>query len=238
MQDAIAQVRENYQFRQDLVQQSTAMTNRVKAVCRRVCDGDKERGNQLYTAITRGHEHPLADVVSLSALPLLEARAALDQHIAALDKTLERIAKKLPIAGYVEEVRGFSYGSLAKIVGEAGDLSNYPNPDKLKKRMGLAQYKGRSGKQWRTQGGLTKGEWMEFGYSPRRRSVMYVIGDNLIRARNPHYYPMYLNRKAYEEKKAPDLGRGWHTRAHRYMEQQFLIDLWRAWRDVVSAEAA
>lgn len=38
----------------------------------------------------------------------------------------------------VSDIQGFSSWGLSALVGEAGDLGNYPNPAKLHKRLGLA----------------------------------------------------------------------------------------------------
>ena len=39
----------------------------------------------------------------------------------------------------------------------------------------------RMGATWKSKGGLSAAEWEEFGYSPRRRSVAFVFGENLVK---------------------------------------------------------
>jgi len=112
-----------------------------------------------------------------------------------IEKEMEKAAKKLPIAKWQAHYnqRGFGLLSLAIIIGEAGDLSNYDNPGKLWRRMGCAPIESK-GKllmpsTWRSRkkhnGGLTSAEWEEAGYCPRRRSVMYVIGESLLKGNGP-----------------------------------------------------
>lgn len=125
-----------------------------------------------------------------------------------IEKEMEKAAKKLPIAKWQAHYnqRGFGLLSLAIIIGEAGDLSNYDNPGKLWKRMGCAPIESK-GKllmpsTWRSRkkhnGGLTSAEWEEAGYCPRRRSVMYVIGESLLKGNGP--------REATEKHKALPAG--------------------------------
>jgi hypothetical protein len=158
-------------------------------------------------------------------------------------KELKRLAKLLPVwGGFGESIRGFGEASLATIVGEAGDLSNYSSVAKLWKRMGVAVLGGIR------QGGLPKNapaeSWIEHGYSRKRRSRMWNIGDALIKAQvrkvdgdeearqaiGP-YGQVYLDRKAYEVARNPDIKPiVAHRRAQRYMEKRLLRHLWAAWR--------
>jgi hypothetical protein len=181
-------------------------------------------------------------------LAAIHSRAHWDAIEAAATKEMERLARLLPAwEGFGEGVKGFGARSLAVIVGEAGDLSHYGNPAKLWKRMGLAVMAGIR------QGGLRKTasaeDWIAHGYSARRRSFMFVIGDVLIKNQNA-YREVYLARKEIERAKAVAAGLTVapaakipakrkaefmsdghvHRRAQRYMEKRLLRDLWRSWR--------
>jgi hypothetical protein len=106
-----------------------------------------------------------------------------------LKATLEDLAKRLPpsIVEWVgkPEQMGFSWLSLAQIVGEAGDLWNYPTHSHLWRRMGCApwEWNGEThmGSTWRYLKKLPSDQWEQYGYPPRRRSIGYVIGENLMR---------------------------------------------------------
>lgn len=164
-------------------------------------------------------------------------------------KRMEKLAKTLPVwKAWGEGVVGFGPAGLATIIGEAGDLSNYPSKAHLWKRMGL----GIVGDI--RQGGLSKGApdslWIEHGYNRERRSRHYAyIGEPLLKKPNGEYYGVYQKRKLYEQEKAKAAGltilpaadipaknkdeyvseKIIHLRAFRYMEQRFLKHLWQAW---------
>jgi hypothetical protein len=101
---------------------------------------------------------------------------------------LEELAAQLPVAAWVnqEEQKGFDFRSLGTIIGETGDLRRYANPGKVWRRLGLAPFEKDGirlmGSTWRygKQGKLAKEDWEEFGYSKRRRSRSYIIGQNLM----------------------------------------------------------
>ncbi len=132
--------------------------------------------------------HPLAEVVKTTYLGIDAFNKAKDD----LTKKMEGWVEKLPIRGWVEanEQKGFGLVSCGMVLGEAGDLSNYANPAKLWKRMGCAPYqcerlsKTAMGGTWKRgkEGKLTAEEWTAYGYSPRRRSIMYVVTDCLLKA--------------------------------------------------------
>lgn len=164
-------------------------------------------------------------------LASVAARKPFDDIEAKALKEMTALAKALPVwAAFGDGVRGFGAGSLAVIVGEAGDLSNYSTVAKLWKRMGLAVMDGVR------QGGLGKGAgaeaWIEHGYNPLRRSRMWNIGDALIKGnRDGEYRSAYLARKEYELARDPECKPiKAHRRAQRYMEKRLLKHLWQAWR--------
>jgi hypothetical protein len=121
------------------------------------------------------------------------------------------------------------------IVAEAGDLNNYANPAKIWKRMGLAVFDGKR------QGGLPKTasaeEWIAHGYTRKRRSLMWNIGDALIKGnRDGEYRTLYLQRKDYEVARDPEMKPiQAHRRAQRVMEKALLRDLWVAWWETKEA---
>lgn len=168
--------------------------------------------------------------VILMALTAKLPFATLEKNLSA---RLEALARGLPVWAWAEGVRGFGAGSLAVIVGEAGDLSAYPSKSHLWKRCGLAVLDGVR------QGGLSAGApaaaWIAHGYSPRRRSRIWTIGDCLIKSNGDGpYRRLYLERKEIEKARAaegeeeirPIVA---HRRAQRYMEKKFLSHLRAAW---------
>ena len=191
-------------------------------------------------------------VADFATLPLQEAQAVIHREQMKLRKRLEKLAKCLPIyERFVENISGFGPFGLAQIVGECGDLSSYPTPAKLWKRMGLHVHNGAAAKR------ISGAEAIEVGYSPQRRAIMFVIGESLLKKKNA-YYTLYLKRKEYEEAQTQAgahaervastrwsvatkenkerIAKGWlpksiiHKRAARYATKRLLLDLWKAWR--------
>lgn len=170
------------------------------------------------------------------------------------ERAMEGLARQLPVAAWVEhpDQAGFGFGSLAKIVGTAGDLCNFPNPGKLLKFFSLLPYTSngvtRLGSAWRRFGGLSALEWTEFGYSPRRRSMMYVISTCMVKlgsarpekvlksgkvtpARGVSPYRAYLD-ESREQFKArhPDATKMRTLRhAQTKMACRLLVNLWAEW---------
>ncbi len=122
-------------------------------------------------------KHPLAQVIRISNMGVLAMKIYQDD----LKDKQEEWAAKLPISKWVDrpECRGFTLFGLAKIVGEAGNLLDYDGPAKLWKRMGCAPFTKdgitRMGSTWKLSKGLSAGDWEEFGYCPRRRSVFLCL---------------------------------------------------------------
>ncbi len=202
---------------------------------------------KLVQAIEKGEPCPegmesAAENIGLFVLASKAAREPFDVQRKAIEKQMTALATALPVWDeWGENVEGFGPISLSIIVGEAGDLGMYANPAKLWKRMGLAVFDGKS--QRKT---TDKVSAIEQGYSPRRRSSMFVIGEALIWVANGggYYKHVYDERRQYELERNPEefdkgidaktgkqrVSMHCHRRAHRYMEKRLLRDLWKAWR--------
>src|SRR5690606_39253792 len=108
------------------------------------------------------------------------AREAWDKLRADTEKEMARLARTLPVWPWVESVEGFGAIGLAKIVGEAGDLSNYATKERLWKRLGLAVLDGM--RQGNPGKAASAEDWTAHGYNPRRRAEIWMIADSLFRA--------------------------------------------------------
>jgi hypothetical protein len=180
----------------------------------------------------------------------LATRAPFENAEKDAKAAMVELVEQLPVWRWAENVRGLGAASLGTIVGEAGDLAAYPAKGHLWKRMGVAPRDGKAFSTWRRTGGLTADDWTDAGYSPMRRSRMFVIGEVMVKTPGSAYRQVYLDRKEYERAEALRRGLtvcpagkipkgraaefisdGWiHLRAQRYMEKRLLRDLWQAWR--------
>ncbi len=114
---------------------------------------------------------------------------AMRKDEAGLYKSLELLAAALPIAPWIghQEQRGLGFKSVSAIIGETGDLNNYPGPASVWSMMAVAPYTARGqtlmGGTWRRMGSksLSAEQWSNYGYSPRRRALMWAIGECLVK---------------------------------------------------------
>lgn len=232
-----ARLRERHRMRQDLLRAEVRLTLQIKAICRRLVGGDIGEADKLYRAIEgKGdHEHAMA-AIAVTA-PLRSARDTLEASRTDIEKAMVKDARQLPIMPWVQAIRGFGELSLAGLIGETGDLASYATHSRLWKRLGLAVIGGE--RQRRIAGDAA----LEHGYSPTRRSLVWNIGQCVMKAQSARvdkttgevtreagrYRQLYDDRKVYEADRVETRGHA-HNRATRYMEKRLIRDLWNAWR--------
>jgi hypothetical protein len=149
--------------------------------------GDAETDSvQDNSSDERAHDTDARVVAGVVRISQISRRAWADYE-GGLISEMGRLAGQLPVASWLTEpeCRGISLGMLATIVGEAGNLSNYPNPAKLWKRLFGAPIE-KNGKtmmpsRWRLEKGLSAEEWEDAGYSPQRHATMQQLKENIVR---------------------------------------------------------
>lgn len=174
---------------------------------------------------------PPIELVALRCDLLLDHHKAMKQQQAEQEKAINKRVKGLPAWAWVEQFKGLGPGGFGEIVAHCGDLSKYSNPAKVWKRMGLGLVQQPDGCWVRQRRCKDKDAAALHAYSPRRRAVMYSLGESLLRARrvNPEMGELY------DKHKAGKMALGWtkfhaHNHALRIIEKRLLRDLWRAWR--------
>lgn len=238
--------------RQAAIKAQRRLDQAAGAMARRLCgwspDLDEKERKRLNTraenivaALEKGHDVKADDeLVAEQLLPFIHAtlagRAPFDTLRKNAEKVLAQRAKQLPVWPWIDAIRGADAGGLAALVGEAGDLLNYATPAKLWKRLGLAVMSGQ--RQGNPGKAATAEDWIRHGYSGRRRSIVWNIGHALVMCnKDGKYRTIYLERKAYEHARAPEMSKGHASnRAQRYMEKRFVRDLWSAWRAAARGE--
>lgn len=203
----------------------------------------RAEATKLIKSIDAGDEAPpgceaviirVAGIVTNTGI----ARDGFDAYIKGLEKEMLKLAAKLPVADLIltEEFRGFGLLSLATVIGETGDLSLYANPAKVWKRMGCAPFNGKMPSTWRygKEGKLSSEEWSAIGYSPRRRSIAFVIGENVVKCNKSVYRERYDSAKASAAEKHPDWPAGrCHYHGMLLATKRLLRDLWCGWNKEV-----
>jgi len=235
----VAQIQELHVMRETSLRMILRIDNNCRAYARRLLGfqttlPEKEReairkaAEAAISALVEGVEcsepritHALKPLVEASQL----ARVPYVRIESSCMKDMAKLAALLPAAEFVRRTRGFGFPGYAQTIGEAGELSKYGNPGKLWKRMGLAVFDGKSQRK------VTGDAAIEQGYCPRRRSIMWRIGDSMIKGNKDGYRTLYDERKAMEVVRSPEMTKMHaHRRAQRYMEKRLLKDLWREWR--------
>lgn len=253
----VAEIVQLHRMRRRWIKAKNALILQGKAFGRAVCAGDKVAGTAAYDRVMAGKAAPDDSALEIALMPFGAAIAHFETSLGPIEKRLEKLAKQLPIAPFVESTHGLGYGSVAAIVGEAGDLSKYPSVAGVWKRMGLAVIDG-DGRQRRVADAERA---LIHGYNPERRSVMWNAGNGIIggmgNGKRPpagadladmgwtEYQTLFVERLRYEADREPAMrltdtkeGKESYTkhaaaRAKRYVEKRLLRDLTAAWRQAV-----
>jgi hypothetical protein len=194
-----------------------SLTLQGKSLCRRLCEGDKAKGTELFERIAAfseheadailmsGHGEPLVATAVAKLFPILTARRIVRKERLRIEDEYELAARSLPILNWSRDIPGIGAGSMAAVIGSTGNLWNYASVQKLWCRMGLAVMP--DGRRHRNLPGPRKALGMA-AYSPVRRSVMWNIGTSLMRVQSGRggtepgeYRKIYDARRAYEEEK-------------------------------------
>lgn len=229
----VARISALWRQRMGSVRAVTRLVLQTKAMCRGACGGDKDEAGKLYKAILCKGEHPLADEMRATTAFLFEMMKPGELARAALEKQLAKDAKLAPIWPWAEKVWGIGPMTVAMIIGECGDLSQYRTVSAVWKRAGLAVIDGQRQRR------VTDPELaLVHGYSPARRSHFYNVSSAILRAGEAPegtlgYRPVYESRKLYYQENRPDWTKAHiHNAAMRVMVKELLEDMTNEWRRI------
>lgn len=140
------------------------------------------RADQIIKAVRKGVAPARdADIAASCAEMIMAdaaARAPMDEQEKQITRAMESLAKHLPVYQWTRGVNGVAELALAKLVGEAGDVSRFDSVAKLWSRMGV----GIRGEKRQGSPGAhaTNDDWARHGYNPRRHSEAWNIGNTLL----------------------------------------------------------
>jgi hypothetical protein len=233
--DLLAGLRDQHRRGVDFMSARCRLELQMKSICRRFCDGDKDAGSKAYLKAKKGSDAKLAVYLA----PFFAAHAQLEEQEAECSKAMAKMAECLPVAAWVDGVHGLGALSIARIVAELGDPGAYSNPAKCWKRLGLAVFGGMRQGQVAKEitGDARAAEFQRHGYSPRRRSIVYVAIESMLRQSKCPYRQLYLERKEYETPRVETKMHA-HRRAQRYVAKRVVLDLWKQWRVAIGIKEA
>jgi len=246
-------------------------TNSVRALARRYCgfvwdveEAEREKVNKRAAGIVdralAGKEQRSedAEIAEIMATELEDLDATIGLHTKrrdVIEAEMKKLAKQLPVYFWAKGVAGLGEIGLAVIIGEAGDISRFPNVRHLWKRLGLAPFEKngetRAMSQWHGNQ-LDTDEWIQCGYNGKRRAEIYAcVGESLGKhqlgsaakagtdfsiAKGP-YGHVYVARRNRCILAHPDWSRGHlHGDAMRVMTKAVIKDLWREWNSCEGIE--
>lgn len=219
LSDRIADLKHLARQRRDFLQAEGNLARQINSIVRRMLG----RGKTEKVTPAEIKKHAPSALLDMLAVPA-KAKRAIEREI------VKRVEAMPPWREWGAGVRGFGPLSFAALIGECGDPRDFGNPAKLWKFMGVGLVDGE-----RQRKCADAAKAIRHGYNPRRRSILYVIGDNLVR-QGDEYRKLYDERKVYEATKTAIDGSALkpiviHRRAKRYIEKRLLREFWRAWRD-------
>jgi hypothetical protein len=178
--DAIASINDAWRKRQGIVRAMTKLSLQAQASLR--SGRDREEAAKIYAALAKDPTHQEYPVIA----PYLEAMVPLAKYRSEHEKTITKLVKKLPIYQWAQGVSGLGDVSLAGLVGECSgynmetdelwSIGQMKSVSALWKRMGVGVIGGI--RQQRVKGDAA----IEHGYVAERRSVLWNIGECIVKA--------------------------------------------------------
>ena len=229
---ALSHIVAGWKMRQRWHKAEKSLILQAKAICRAFCAGDKDKANAAYDDTLDGN--PPAPEFVAALTPFLPAIERFEQERKAIEKDLKKTAKQLPTYDWAMSVRGFGELNFVALIGECcvmeedktmRGIGDYRSVAALWKRMGVALVNGERQRR------IADAELaILHGYNPSRRSVLFNVGECLIKA-GGEYKELYNERKAYELARDPEIRPIIaHRRASRYMTKRLLRKMFAQWR--------
>jgi len=173
----------------------------------------------------------LCEVMAPMVVGMEPSRSTFEAERKARRKSVEKYVRELPAWERLADIRGFSTWGLGVIVGEAGDLGNYPGCRHLYKRLGLAPdecYPNGEKSTGRMIPRSTRGRIMGIITDPLFRQQWRGEKDDVPAHPIGPYGAVYGSNKARHLAEDKTKGHA-HNLARRAMIKALLHDVHRAW---------
>lgn len=251
-------IREEYRQFKDNQVTMQSLQNRICALIRRLHDCSKGEAVNAARVVLRDLK-PLKNV-SDGKLPKLTngdreliqsrcghfevMRAQCEGLVKHHKKQIQTTVESLPVWEKVSDIRGLGSLNFGEIIAEAGDLNRYANPAKLWIMMGVGMVSDGNGGFEIQRRCKDKKKAALHRFSPKRRALMWNVGQALIKGNDGEYRALYDEKKLYygktcgcfeliwDEKKQADKQKTCghcDKKAQRCVEKRLLRDLWRIW---------
>ena len=179
-------------------------------------------------------EHPYGSII----MAMTVGMDALKKEMKKIEDVMTDLAEQLPVAEWLSkpEQKGFGVLSLAKLIGETGDLNNYSNHSKVWARMGLLPWaydnKVQMGSTWKSKrnGSLPAEEWVRFGYCSRRRVEAHLLSKFIPMSNKSIYRDEYTKEKTSFAARHPESKpMRAHLHALMMVSKLAIRNLWNEW---------
>lgn len=202
--EIIGSIRDNWRERQGIIKAMTKLSLQAQAMLRG--GRDRDEAAKYFSAVRKDVSHKDYPTIA----PYLEAQEPLARYRNDYEKTLVQQVKKLPIYEWAKGISGLGDPSLAGIIGECSgynmetdelwSIGQMKSVSAMWKRLGLAVMGGV--RQGDATAGLSKNDWVEHGYVKTRRSVVWNVGECIIKAQWRKENTVHAYGKFYGEEKA------------------------------------
>ena len=160
LEPIIAEIQEHQRVRKALMKMIFAINNKSAAFVRRLLgfstftkndeelkamNAIRDKARKIFKQIVTGKLDSSVDcdpvIYNLAEQVVKSGQISIKQwslQKTAIEKRMIELAKQLPCQEFVKNTRGFSIFGLAIVIGETGNISNYPSAAHLRKRAGVS----------------------------------------------------------------------------------------------------
>lgn len=159
---------------------------------------------------------------------VVAAAAELVRKERSLDYQLERLARRHPMASFIQQAPGIGLPGFARLLGITGSLDRFATVSKLWAYLGMHVVDGGAPRRHRGE---------TANWSSQGRMLCHQLGESIVKVGRGPYREAYVRKKAEYAADRPDWTQAHrHKAAMRYAVKLLLKELWLEWRRTVPQE--